>query len=180
VTHRLAVLLRAINVGGTGRLAMADFKACLAKLGHAEPRTLGAAGSAVITTDDDPSRVEAAVAARLKADHGVATEVFVRTHAELEAALAANPFDEMAKAKPAGLLVLFLDGEPEASGIEALRRKIAGPEEVAGGPRCLYLAYGEGMGRSRLTGAIVERAIGRRGTGRNWNTVQKLTELTAP
>jgi len=180
VSRRLAVLLRAINVGGTGKLPMADFKASLAKLEYAETKTLGAAGSAVITADAAPATVEKAIEARLKADHGVATEVFVRTHAELKAVLAANPFHKMAKEKPAALLVVFLNGEPDAKGLEAVRDKIVGPEEVSGGPRCLYIAYGEGMGRSKLTGAIVERALGGlRGTGRNWNTVGKLAELTA-
>lgn len=179
MTRRLAVLLRAVNVGGTGKLPMADFKACLAKLGREAPKTLGAAGSAIVATDEDAASVEAAVEKRLQADHGLATEVFVRTHAELKAVLAANPFVKMAKEKPAGLLVLFLDSEPEAKAVEALRGRIVGPEEVAAGPRCLYVAYGEGMGRSKLTGALIERTLGLRGTGRNWNTIGKLAELTA-
>ena len=53
-----------------------------------------------------------------------------------------------------------------------------GPEEVEAGPGCLYIAYGEGMGHSKLTGAVIERALSLRGTGRNWNTVGKLAELT--
>lgn len=179
MSARLAVLLRAVNVGGAGKLTMADFKACLARLGREAARTLGAAGSAVIETDAAPASVATELEARLKSDHGVATEVFVRTHAELQAVLAGNPFHGMAKEDPSHLLVLFLHGEPQASAVEAVRARIAGPEEVAAGPRCLYVAYGEGMGRSKLTGAILERALGLRGTGRNWNTVGKLAELTA-
>jgi uncharacterized protein (DUF1697 family) len=178
VSARLAVLLRAVNVGGTGKLAMADFKALLGELGHDEAKTLGAAGSAVVTTASKPADLEAEIETALKERFDLATEVFVRSHAELKAALAANPFHKMAKEKPAGLIVVFLKGEPAAAGVEDLRGRIVGPEEVAAGPKCLFIAYGEGMGRSKLTGQIVQRAIKLSGTGRNWNTVQKLAELT--
>jgi len=180
VSERLAVLLRAINVGGTGKLTMADFKALLAELGHAEPTTLGAAGSAVVGTASKPAALEADLEEALKARFDLSTEVFARSHAELKAVLAANPFHGMAKEKPAGLLVVFLKGEPEPAAIENLRSRIVGPEEVAAGPKSLFIAYGEGMGRSKLTGQIVHRAIKLSGTGRNWNTVQKLAELTGP
>jgi uncharacterized protein (DUF1697 family) len=178
MSQRLAVLLRAINVGGTGKLPMADFKAALADLGYEQPQTLGAAGSAVIAAAAGPAAVEAALEADLKARFGLSTEAFVRTHAELTAILAANPFAAMARDKPSALIVLFLKGQPTAAGVAALRERIVGPEEVEAGPGCLYIAYGEGMGTSKLTGQIIERAIGLRGTGRNWNTVGKLAELT--
>ncbi|HEV2532527.1 DUF1697 domain-containing protein [Phenylobacterium sp.] len=175
---RLAVLLRAVNVGGTGKLPMADFKAALTGLGYEDPKTLGAAGSAVIGTAAKPAAVEAAIEKALKSRFGLTTEVFVRTHAELAAVLRANPFAEMARAKPAGLIVSFLKGDPKPADVAALREKIVGPEQVEAGPACLFIAYGAGMGTSKLTGPIVQRAIGLSGTGRNWNTVGKLAELT--
>jgi uncharacterized protein (DUF1697 family) len=176
---RLAILLRAVNVGGAGKLAMADFKACLAGLGYDETATLGAAGSAIIATEAAAGSVKDRVEKQLQSEFGLATEVFVRTHAELTATLAGNPFDHMAEADPSHLLVVFLDGEPATGAIESLRGKISGPEEVEGGPRCLYIAYGDGIAGSKLSGAIIERTLGQRGTGRNWNTVGKLAALTA-
>jgi uncharacterized protein (DUF1697 family) len=176
---RLAVLLRAVNVGGAGKLPMADLKTALADLGYDDPKTLGAAGSAVIATTAKPAAVETALEAALKARFGLTTEVFARTHAELAQVLKAGAFPTMARDAPSGLLVLFLKGEPTAAGVAALREKIVGPEEVEAGPGCLYIAYGAGLGTSKLTGQIIERAIGLRGTGRNWNTVGKLAELTS-
>jgi len=175
---RLAVLLRAVNVGGTGKLAMSDFKALLAKLGGEGPRTIGAAGSAVVDAKDTPAELEAKLQAGLKAGCGLVTDVFVRTHAELQAVLAGDPFPEIARQDPGHLLVSFLADDPDPDRLAALRDRIAGPEQVAAGPRCLYIAYGAAMGRSKLTGQVIERALGLRGTGRNWNTVRKLAELT--
>ena len=178
MSRRLAILLRAVNVGGTGKLPMADLKAVLAELGYEQPQTLGAAGSAVIATGDAPAAVEVALAAALKSRFGLATEVFARTHAELAAILAANPFAAMARDKPAGLIVSFTKGDPKPADVAALRTRIVGPEQVAAGPGCLYIAYGAGLGTSKLTGQVIERALALRGTGRNWNTVGKLAELT--
>lgn len=176
---RLAVLLRAVNVGGTGRLAMAEFKDLLAGLGYGEPTTLGAAGSALISTAQPPAAVETAVEATLKAQAGLSTDVYVRTRAHLAKILTSNPFEAMARDQPAGLIVSFLKDDPSAGAVTAVREKIVGPEEVAAGPGCLYIAYGDGMGRSKLTSQILDRTLGLRGTGRNWNTVGKLAALTA-
>ena len=65
MTGRLAILLRAVNVGGTGKLAMADLKTVLAALGCAEPQTLGAAGSAIAATAAQPAALEAELATAL-------------------------------------------------------------------------------------------------------------------
>jgi uncharacterized protein (DUF1697 family) len=175
---KLAVLLRAINVGGR-KLTSADFKTALDDLGYADPKTIGAAGSAVIATDDVAAAVETGLEAELKNRLGFVTEVFARPHAALAATLKANPFPKLAKDDPSHLLVVFLKRDPTAAELAALREKIVGREDVAAGPACLYMAYPDGIGTSKLTPAIVARALQQPGTGRNWNTVGKLAELTA-
>lgn len=177
--RRLAVLLRAVNVGGTGKLAMSALKEELARRGYSEPRTLGAAGSVVLGSEAPPERLERELAGLLSARFGLATEVFARTRAELEDAIAGNPFERMARDTPGGLILLFLNGEPQPADVAALRARIPGPEEIAAGPRLLYIAYGAGIGRSKLTPGLLERTLKLRGTGRNFNTVSKLAELTA-
>jgi uncharacterized protein (DUF1697 family) len=169
----VAVLLRAVNLAGR-RLAMADFKAALADLGFAGARTLGASGNAVISAKAADAALEARIEAGLKARFGATPDVLVRDADQLGAVLAANPFPKMAKEAPQHLLVMFLRGEAEASAVEGLRAKIAGPEEVEAGPGCLYARYPDDIGHSKLTSAFIERSLKLRGTGRNWNTVVKL------
>jgi uncharacterized protein (DUF1697 family) len=41
----------------------------------------------------------------------------------------------------------------------------------------LYAVYPDGIGRSRLTNAVMDAKLGTRGTGRNWNTILKLAAL---
>jgi uncharacterized protein (DUF1697 family) len=69
---------------------------------------------------------------------------------------------------------MFLRETPPAGACEALQAGIKGPEVVRCAGRHAYLTYPAGIGESRLTNAVIERALGTRGTARNWNTVVKL------
>jgi len=69
---------------------------------------------------------------------------------------------------------------PAARNVAALRAAITGREVVRAAGRHLYIVYPDGMGRSRLTHALIEKLLGTRATGRNWNTVRKLADATAP
>lgn len=169
---RLAVLLRAVNVGGN-QLRMADLKALLADEGFAAPETLLASGNAVVGTGEPASIVEARVGAALKARLGFATDVFVRDHAELAAVMASNPFGDFARDAPSRLMVVFLKEEPPHD-LSPMERWATLGEKIARGPRCLYIAYPEGAGRSKLANA---KTAASRGTARNWNTVGKLAAL---
>jgi uncharacterized protein (DUF1697 family) len=175
---KVCVLLRAINLAGR-RLVMADFKRALAELGYPDAQTVVATGNAVISAKAADAKLEAAVEKGLAATLGQGTEVFARDAAQLAAIVKGNPFPQMAKDDPSHLVVMFLKGEPAAEGVAALQAKISGPEEVAAGPGCLYVRYPDDIGHSKLSGAMIERALKLRGTGRNWNTVAKLAAMTA-
>jgi uncharacterized protein (DUF1697 family) len=73
---------------------------------------------------------------------------------------------------------MFLRCAPAADDVEALRAAISGPEVVQAGGKHLYAVYPNGIARSSLTTALIERTLRTRGTGRNWNTVSKLAALT--
>jgi uncharacterized protein (DUF1697 family) len=174
--QKVGVFLRAVNLAGR-RLVMADFKRALAEVGHPDAQTVVATGNAVIAANAADAALESKIEKGLETTLGQATEVFARNGAELAAIVAANPFPAMARDDPSHLVVVFLKGEPEAAAIEALRGKIKGPEEVAAGPGCLYASYPVDIGHSKLTAAMIERALKLRGTARNWNTVLKVAEL---
>ena len=82
-----------------------------------------------------------------------------------------------AERSPGHVVVVFLKSAPSNSAFDALRAAITGPERVHGDGRQAYIVYPAGIGRSRLTNALVERKLATRGTARNWNTVMKLAAL---
>ena len=171
-------LLRAINVGGHQPVAMADLRDLLARLGFADAQSLLQSGNLVFRSR---SRTGAAVERLLEAEAekrlDLRTDFFVRTAAEWRAIVARNPFRGEAKDDPAHLVVMFLKHAPEVNRLEALQAAITGPEIVRAVGREAYIVYPAGIGRSRLTSTLVEKTLGTRGTGRNWNTILKLGAL---
>ena len=63
--------------------------------------------------------------------------------------------------------------------VKALRAAIRGRETIEAVGKQLYVVYPDGVGQSKLTHALIERHLGTRATGRNWNTVLKLAALVA-
>jgi len=72
---------------------------------------------------------------------------------------------------------VFLKSKATARAFDELRAAITGPEIVHGDGQQAYIVYPDGIGRSRLTAALIERKLATRGTARNWNTVMKLAAL---
>lgn len=172
-------LFRAINVGGHAKVSMADLKAMAINLGLAEPRTLLQSGNLIFraarSADDLALCLEASAAEHL----GVKTAVLVRSVEDWRTIIADNPFADMARADPAHLVAMPLKGAPTATAEAALRSHIKGNERVAVIGRTAYLAYPEGIGRSKLTTSLIERHLGTCGTGRNWTTVARIAAMLA-
>jgi uncharacterized protein (DUF1697 family) len=173
-------LLRAINVAGHQPIAMADLRNVLTGLGLRDPQSLLQSGNLVFDAGKQAGAalerlIEHALAKRL----GLQADVMVRSAAEWASIVARNPFGEAAARNPARLVVVCLKSKPSASAFAALRDAIVGPEIVHGDGRQAYIVYPDGIGRSRLTAALIERKLATRGTARNWNTVIKLGAVAA-
>jgi uncharacterized protein (DUF1697 family) len=169
-------LLRAINVGGRTRLAMADLKKAFAALGHEDARTILQTGNVIFRSKVAAGKLERQLEEALDDTVGLKTALILRTAAQWEALIAANPYPDFAKNDPSHLLVMPLKEKPAAGALDALRAAIRGRETVELMGRDLYITYPDGIGRSRLTNALIEKTLGARGTGRNWRTVLKIAE----
>jgi uncharacterized protein (DUF1697 family) len=160
-------LLRAVNVGGTGKLPMSELKALCEAAGLERVRTYIASGNVVFASNRSEAEVKAAIEAGLQAYAGKPVGVLVRTAAEMDAVLAANPFPDRA---PNRTTAIFLDAAPP---LDALARAAGvNGEEMGLGAREIYVHYGDGMADSRLR--IPAAAAG---TARNMNTIAKLAEM---
>jgi len=160
-------LLRAVNVGGTGKLPMAELKAMCESAGFEAVQTYIASGNVVFNSAKSPAQVKAALETALQAYAGKPVGVLVRTAAELATVLSINPFPDAA---PNRTVAIFLDAAPAADAIE----KVSGRkgEDLALGKREIYVHYGEGMGDSKL-----KIPAAKEGTARNINTISKLVEM---
>ena len=162
-------LLRAVNVGGTGKLPMTTLVKMCEAAGFEEARTYIASGNVVFQSRLKERKIKALLEERLASYAGKPVGVLIRTGEEMAAVLAANPF---AKAPTNRTVAIFLDEAPPARALDDVRGKRA--ERLALGTREIYVLYDEGMGTSKL---VIPAA--RTGTARNMNTIGKLAAMAA-
>jgi uncharacterized protein (DUF1697 family) len=174
----LISLLRAINLAGHKQVAMPVLCDFFTGLRFSEVRTLLQSGNIIFRSEaQNANGLERLLESEAKAQLGLDTDFFVRSARDWKTLVDANPFPNEAKSDPSHLVVMFLKDAPQAKSLEALRASIRGPEIVDLVGRQAYIVYPAGIGRSRLTNALVESKLGVRGTGRNWNTVKKIASL---
>ena len=166
---RYIALLRAVNVGGTGALPMAELRSMCVDAGFSRVETYIASGNAIFDSKAAAARVKAELELRLLAYASKPVGVVVRTAAEMAGVLDAIPFGPN---EPRHTYVLFLDARPPHDALD--RAAGLNGERLALGEREIFIQYPTGMGRSRLR--IPAAKIG---TARNLNTVAKLAELAA-
>ncbi len=162
-------LLRAINVGGTGKLPMTELKAICEKLGFTDVKTYIQSGNVLFRSDETEAKVGRELDEALGKVLGKKPGVMLRSRREMQTIVENAPFPD---AKPNYLLVSFL---PDAPPKDALDRMVApdGEEAVVAG-REIYVHYPVGSGKSKLKLPALAA-----GTSRNLNTVRKLAEMAA-
>lgn len=165
-------LLRAVNVGGTGKLPMTELAAMCADAGFTNVKTYIASGNVVFTCKQAERGVRAALEQRLERYANQHISVLVRTAEEITAVHRDNPFK---RAAPNRTVAIFLNEAPSKDTLVKVKGRST--EEIALGAREFYVSYGDRMADSKLRIPGAEL-----GTARNMNTIAKLasmaTELT--
>jgi len=161
--------LRAVNVGGTGKLPMAELKAMCESVGFEQVKTYIASGNVVFISSKSAKAVKSALEKELLGYAGKEVGVIVRTAAELKKVLSANPFSDE---KPNFTVALLLDTKPPSNTLDELTGQV--DEQLQLGSKEIYVFYGSGMGSSKL-----KFPAQKVGTARNMNTIKKMVELSA-
>ncbi len=162
-------LLRAVNVGGTGKLPMPTLVEMCEAAGLQDVQTYIASGNVVFHSRLKERSIKTLLEERLASYAGKPVGVLIRTGEEMAAVLAANPFPN---APTNRTVAIFLDQPPAARALEEVRGKRS--ERLALGTREIYVHYAEGMATSKL---VIPAA--KTGTARNMNTIAKLAAMAA-
>ena len=169
------VLLRGVNVGAHRRVTMADLRRSLESAGYPDVETYVQSGNLLVSTRVGAARLAADVEAALSADLGLEVDAIVRTGAQLRTVVSKNPF--LPEGTPTTALhVGYCKSKPSTAAVRALadrdfgrdRAKVAGAE--------VYLCYPDEQGRSKMSGAALEKVLGVAITVRNWNVTTALAE----
>jgi uncharacterized protein (DUF1697 family) len=169
-------MLRAVNVGGTSRIKMESLRAAYESAGLRDVQSLLQSGNVLFRSRvKDRSQLARRIAQEIERRFGLHVEVLIRTLAELESIFERSPVLSP-RADLSKLLVMFLSSVPDARAQAALLKWHKGPEMLEiRGPE-VYLYYPNGVGRSKLSTAVIESHLDTIGTARNWNTLTRLLE----
>jgi len=171
-------MLRGINVGGHKSIKMDSLRAIYESLGLRDAQTYVQSGNVVFrTAARDLAPLAKRIESKIEQTFGFRPGVIIRTLSELREVIRRNPFAKRQGIEPGKLLVTFLNADPGREACEKMLGIKTDPEELRMEGREVFVYYPNGMGRSKLSHAIIEKTLKTPGTGRNWNTVTKLLEM---
>ena len=175
---RNVALLRGINLGATNRVSMSHLRELVGGLGYKDVETLVQSGNVVFSSDDPADVAAERIEKALRKETGLDVPVIGRSGRELAAVVKHSPFAAKID-DPRFHHVVFLERIPAAGLAEAVDRERYLPETFVVEGRDVYVLYPNGAGRAKLTHAFWEKRLGVQATARNWNTVQRLADMTA-
>ena len=164
------LLLRAVNLGATNKLAMKDLSALLQDLGHDDVRTFLNSGNATFTSSArSVQKLAVDVEDGLRERQGLDVRACVRKATDISKAL-----DELPDLEGYVVVTVLFD-RPSAEALELLVTTDWSPEVVRGNDQVLYLSYSPaGVHASKLQNARLEKLLGVSCTARTPATLRKL------
>ncbi len=171
-------MLRGVNVGGHNKIKMDALRALYESLKLRHAQTYVQSGIVIFRTDErDIARLTKRIEDGIERKFGFRPDVILRTAAEMRGVVARNPFAKRRGIEPSKLLVSFLASDPGEEAREKVRQMKCDPEELRIERRELYIHFPNGIGRSKLSWAALDKALKTPRTGRNWNSVTKMMEI---
>ncbi|HVP50016.1 MAG TPA: DUF1697 domain-containing protein [Candidatus Bathyarchaeia archaeon] len=171
-------LLRGVNVGGHGKIAMSELRDICLSLKLRNPATYIQSGNVVFgVTETELTKLTGRIESAIEARCGFRPCVMLRTAKEMRDIVQCNPFAGRPAIEPAKLAVSFLATPLTPDLSRRIEDIHVGAEEIHCAKRELYIYFSDGQGRSKLP-AVLERTLNIPATARNWNTVLKLLAMT--
>lgn len=172
-------LFSAVNVGGRNKLPMAELKELCRQFPITDVSTYLQTGNLVFTAVNPPDhQFITALQQSIEQRFGFVCSIFIRNADEMQQLVANNPFTTQPQIDPKQLLLVFLQQAPSAQQFSALQQAVKGEEQLFLWGNSLYISYHPlGIGKSKLTNKVIEKHLAVECTGRNWNTVCKLTQM---
>jgi uncharacterized protein (DUF1697 family) len=170
-------LLRGINVGGNNKIPKKPLEALCAAIGWTGVTTHLQTGNIIFNASGDTDTLEKQLERAIHKEFGFLITTVVRDAARFKSYLARVPFAAQVVADPSHVLLYVTKLPPRADAAKVLTSLARAEEVVVAVGGVLWIYFPNGIGSSKLTPALVDRAVGSTATGRNWNTVSKIQLL---
>lgn len=176
---RYIALLRGINVSGQKMIKMAELKSALEDLGFKGVKTYIQSGNVVFDYGlIDTKELVDIIEKKIDEVFGLGVNTIVRSDVELESIINSNPFIKEENIEMDKLHVTFLREVPEFTISSGLEIKKEEGEKFLIISKEVYLYLPNGYGRTKLNNTMFEKKLKTSATTRNWNTINKLLQLS--
>lgn len=173
---RFVALFRGINVGKAKRIAMADLRALMGRMGYTEVQTLLNSGNAVFaSTATCAIRHASAIRKAVASELGVDALVIVKSAQDVANVMQGNALGTLAS-DPSRLLVALTQGTGALHTLKALGACDWGNESLHVTPHAAYVWCADGILQSPAATALL-KGLAEQGTTRNWATLEKIHAL---
>jgi uncharacterized protein (DUF1697 family) len=170
-------LLRGINVSGRNKIPMLELRSLCGEIGWRDVQTYIQSGNLVFKASGPPARLEVELERALEGRFGLSIHTIVRAATDWPAYVKSNPYPGESKTEPNRVMLALSKIPPKQEAVEKLRERLAKGEHIVQVADALWLHYGGGVAKSKLSPALLDRLVGSPVTTRNWRTVLKLNEL---
>ncbi len=168
-------LLRGVNVSGQKKVPMQQLKELYEELGFTRVQTYIQSGNVIFSSDEkNTAKLRERIEKAIKVKFGFDVLVFVRKRGDFEKIVKNNPFT---KQESQFLYVTILSQAPVE--IPADLDKFKAPNDKYKIINdVIYFYCPAGYGKTKLSNNLFEKKLNVNATTRNWNTINKLLELT--
>lgn len=170
-------LLRGINVGGRNKISMPELRSMCAGLGWEDIQSYIQSGNLVFKAGTTPASLETELEREIERRFGLLIPVIVRAAADWQAYVKGNPYPDASQSEPNLVILALSKAPPEQDAVKGLRDSAHNGERIVQVGDALWIHYAGGVGRSKLSTALLDRVVGSYVTTRNWRTVLKIDEL---
>lgn len=169
--------MRGINVSGRHKVPMARLRTTCERVGCHDVRTYIQSGNVVCAAGVSAGTLEATLERAIEKDFGFAVPVIVRSGSRWDSYVEGNPFLDEARQEPGRVLLAASKRPPQSDAVSALRAYASPGERVEQNDDVVWIYYEGGIGRSKLSPAVLDRCVGSPVTARNWRTVLRLADM---
>jgi uncharacterized protein (DUF1697 family) len=170
-------LLRGINVTGRNKIPMSELRSLCADLGWSDVQSYIQSGNVLFRAGSARTKLEAELEGAIERHFALSIPVIIRAAADWPAYVKGNPYPDASENEPHHVMLALAKAPPKPDAADKLQERAANGERVVQVGNALWVHYGGGVARSKLSPALFDRLVGSPVTARNWRTVLKLDEM---
>ena len=170
------LLLRGVMPYGKNKTPMAELRKVLSEAGFKNVRTWIQSGNVVLQSGLSPRELEKTTEALIKDKMGPDLTVLARTPGQIEKILEENPFKENYDLSRVFFTLFKI--EPQKELVETMTNLELEPEEAVFSTDHAYLYVPGNYTKGKVNNNMLEKKLKVRATTRNFNTLNKLVEMS--